>query len=52
MNTDGTIKKEWKPFFEGVKDLNGKDIPSSETLQGYILSLGDPKYNGGHGFMA
>ncbi len=49
LNTDGTIKKEWKPFFEGVKDLNGNDIPSSEILQGFILSQGDPKYNGGHG---
>lgn len=46
----GEVKPEFKAYFKDATDLTGKKIiPKEEILTGFILSLHDPKNNGGHG---
>jgi hypothetical protein len=49
LDEKGQVKPAFKEYFKDTPDLNGKTIPKEDILQGYIMSLHDPKYNGGHG---
>jgi len=49
LNPDGTVKTNFKKYFEGVKDLNGKIIETKDILNAYTMAMHNPKYNLGNG---
>lgn len=49
MNTDGSIKPAFKPYFEGVTDVKGNTIDPNDIVKAYTLAMHNPKGNLGNG---